>query len=80
MMPDNAFRSILLGRMKSWRDLFWILMTWPLLAQAAGANFQITTFYPSGQISWTNAFTNGICTVETAVQLNGSNGFTAWIP
>ena len=45
-----------------------------------GNNFQITGVNLNGQISWTNAFTSGVCTVETATQLNGTNGHTAWMP
>ncbi|HTR41781.1 MAG TPA: hypothetical protein VMH87_09225 [Pseudomonadales bacterium] len=55
------------------RSLFVALVFCPLLAGAAGTNFQITTFSPSGQISWTNAFPVGVCTVEGAPQLSGSN-------
>ena len=52
----------------------------PLLGQAAGTNFQITDFNCRSQISWTNAFPSGVCTVETAARLSGTNGYTAWIP
>jgi sugar lactone lactonase YvrE len=48
-----------------------------MLAQAAGTNFEINAFNLNGQISWTNAFINGVCTVEAASQLNGN---TAWVP
>ena len=51
-----------------------------MVAQAAGNNFQIKSFNLNGQISWTNAFTNGVCTVEAASRLNGTNGHTAWMP
>jgi len=50
----------------------------PLLAQADGTNFQISSINPTGQISWTNAFTSGVCTVEAATQL--TVGSTVWIP
>jgi len=66
--------------MESIRRLFWFLVLTPTLAQAAGNNFQISAFNLNGQISWTNAFTSGVCTVEAASQLNGINGQTAWIP
>jgi hypothetical protein len=56
------------------------LGTSPLLAQAAGNSFQITAVNPSGQISWTNAFAGGVCTVEAATQLNGSSRQTVWLP
>jgi len=39
--------------------------------------FQITAVNLNGQISWSNAFTSGVCTVETADQLSGDN--TIWI-
>ena len=66
--------------MKSVKRLFWLLAISPMVAQAAGNNFQIKSFNLNGQISWTNAFTNGVCTVEAASRLNGTNGHTAWMP
>jgi hypothetical protein len=51
-----------------------------MLAQAGGNNFQINSVNLNSQISWTNAFTRGVCTVEAAAQLNGASGHTAWIP
>src|SRR5580658_7414802 len=54
----------------------WLLMLIPVLAQAAGSDFQITGI-DSGQISWTNAFSSGVCTVESAWQLNSAN---PWVP
>ena len=51
-----------------------------MLAQAAGTNFQISAFSLNGQISWTNAFIGGVCTVEAASRLDVTNGPTAWIP
>jgi hypothetical protein len=51
-----------------------------MLLQAAGNDFQINAIHLNGQISWTNAFTSGVCTVESAAQLNGANGHAAWIP
>jgi sugar lactone lactonase YvrE len=47
------------------------------LARAAGNNFQIQSFNSDGQISWLNAFTNGVCTVEFASQLTGQ---ITWTP
>ena len=58
--------------------LFWLLGISPMLAQAAGNNFQIHAVNLNGQISWTNAFTSGVCTVEAATQLNGANGHAVW--
>jgi hypothetical protein len=58
----------------------WALILIPILAQATGTNFQITAVNFNDQISWTNAFTSGVCTVEAANQLDGTNGRTAWIP
>jgi hypothetical protein len=49
---------------------FWVLAFCPLFALAAGTNFQITAITPAGQISWTNAFSNGVCTVESVPQLS----------
>ena len=66
--------------MKMTEKLFWLLAFSPMLAQAGGTDFQITSFNPNGQISWTNAFTSGVCTVEVAGQLNGAGGQTAWTP
>ena len=62
------------------RKLCCVLAFAPILALAAGTNFQLRTFLPNGQIAWTNAFPCGVCTVETAAQLNSSAGQTAWIP
>ena len=66
--------------MGSIKKLFWFLAVTPLLALAAGNNFQISAINPNGQIFWTNAFPSGVCTVEAATQLNGANGQTTWIP
>lgn len=62
------------------KKLFWLLVISPTLAQAAGDVFQINAVNLNGQISWTNAFTSGVCTVEAATELNGSNGQTLWNP
>jgi sugar lactone lactonase YvrE len=55
------------------RFLLALLALCPLLARASCTNFQITAFNSSGQISWTNAYPVGVCTVEAAPQLSGSN-------
>jgi hypothetical protein len=55
----------------------WLLMLIPILARAAGSDFQVTAVDASGQISWTNAFSSGVCTVESAGQLSSAN---PWIP
>jgi hypothetical protein len=60
--------------------LFWFLILCPLLTQAAGNSFRINAVNRNGQLFWTNAFTAGVCTVEAAAQLNGSNSHTTWIP
>src|ERR1700722_5948767 len=62
------------------RSLFWLLGISPMLAQAAGTNFQISAINLNGQIFWTNSFTSGVCTVEAAARLDGANGITTWIP
>src|SRR3984957_15745060 len=62
------------------RSLFWLLGISPMLAQAAGTNFQISAINLNGQIFWTNSFTSGLCTVEAAARLDGANGITTWIP
>ncbi len=51
-----------------------------MIAVAAGNSFQISAVNPGGQISWINAFTSGVCTVEAASKLNGAGGHTAWSP
>lgn len=61
-------------------QLGWLLASSPLLALAAGTNFQISDFTQNGHILWTNAFPRGVCTVETASQLGGLGGQTTWIP
>ena len=63
--------------MVSKKKLFWLLVVSPIFAQAAGNNFQISAINLNGQISWTNAFTSGVCTLEASSQLNGQ---MAWIP
>jgi hypothetical protein len=65
---------------KSIIKAFWLLIISPILAQAAGNNFQINGVNLNGQISWINAFTSGVCTVEAAAQLSGTSGDTTWIP
>jgi hypothetical protein len=70
----------LLILMANIRKLLWLLGLSPMLAHAAGKNFQINAVHLDGQISWSNAFTSGVCTVEAATQLNGPHGLTAWIP
>ena len=60
--------------------LRWVLIAIPMLAQAGGTNFQITAVNRNGQISWTNAYPSGVCTLETAAQLNGANGRPVWLP
>jgi hypothetical protein len=59
---------------------FWLLLVIPMWAQAAGTNFEITAVDLNGQISWTNAFTSGVCTVEAAAGFNSAGRATAWIP
>jgi hypothetical protein len=66
--------------MASIKSLFWLLGLSPMLAEAAGNSFQIDAFNLNGQISWINAFTSGVCTVEAASQLSGASGHTAWVP
>ena len=63
--------------MESAKKLFVFLIIGPMLAQADGSNFSINAVNVNGQISWINAFTNGVCTVETIPQLEGN---TAWLP
>jgi DNA-binding beta-propeller fold protein YncE len=55
----------------------WLLMLISGLAQAAESDFQITAM-DGGQISWTNCFSNGVCTVESASQLNRANPWIPW--
>jgi hypothetical protein len=76
----NVIVYYLLPSMEIIRKLCWVLGAIPILAQATGTNLQITGVNLNGQISWTNAFTSGVCTVETATQFNGSNDQTAWVP
>jgi hypothetical protein len=52
--------------------LFCILTLCPLLARADGTNFQVTAFNPAGQISWTNAYPVGVCTVEATPSLSSN--------
>jgi hypothetical protein len=48
-----------------------------LLARAAAADFGISGLTSAGQISWTNAFTNGVCTIEAIPELDGAS---SWNP
>ena len=64
---------------KNIRNLFWLLSLCPLLA-AAGTNLQFTAVSPAGQVTWTNAYPSGVCTIESAATLNGPNGPPAWTP
>jgi hypothetical protein len=63
--------------MAIFKRLFWLWLISPTLAITAGSNFQISSLNLNGQISWTNAFTGGVCTVESASGLSAS---TAWTP
>lgn len=56
--------------------LFCLLVILPMAA-AAGGSFQISAATPDGQILWTNAFLSGVCTIESASQLNAH---TSWVP
>jgi hypothetical protein len=60
--------------------LFWLLGLAPIMAQAAGTNFQISGVNLNGQVSWTNAFSSGVCTVEAATGLTGGSGHGVWVP
>jgi hypothetical protein len=66
--------------MQSIKKLLCLCVISPLLARADGTDFQISALNLNGQISWDNAYTSGVCTVETASQLNDTNGQTVWIP
>lgn len=66
--------------MQKIRILCCVLATTSCLMYANGTNFQITTLTASGLITWSNAFTAGVCTVESASQLNGTNNSVAWVP
>jgi hypothetical protein len=63
--------------MRCLNRVFWLLALCPLFAQGAGTNFQITSFNPTGQIAWTNSFTNGVCTVESAARITNP---ATWTP
>jgi hypothetical protein len=71
---DNIWFIAAMGR------LFFLAGISPMLAQAAGGGLQIDAVNSNGQISWTNAFPSGVCTVEAASQLSGGAGQTAWVP
>lgn len=47
------------------------------MACANAADLTITSVTPTGELTWTNAFTNGVCTVET---LSGLTPTNAWVP
>ena len=36
-----------------------------LFLSAAAATFNLTAITPGGRLDWTNAFTNGVCNVQT---------------
>jgi hypothetical protein len=59
------------------KRLFWFLIISPMVAEAAGNGFQISAVNLNGQISWTNAFASGVCTVEFSAGLSSN---TVWIP
>jgi hypothetical protein len=59
--------------MQSFKNLVWLLIATPVLAQTPGNNLQIGGINPSGQISWSNAFPCGVCTVEATPPFNGGN-------
>ncbi|HUD48482.1 MAG TPA: hypothetical protein VMR33_16730 [Candidatus Baltobacteraceae bacterium] len=59
------------------KKVFWLLVIVPMVAPAAEDDFKVNAFNLDGQISWTNAFTSGVCTVESASRLSGR---TVWVP
>lgn len=66
--------------MECLKRLCGLLVLSPMLVNAAENDFKITSLDPNGAISWTNAFSNGVCTVESAVFLGGNQGVAAWMP
>jgi hypothetical protein len=54
-------------------------MLFPLLAGAAGNGFQIVGPILKNKVSWTNAFTSGVCTLEGTSQFNSPGG-AIWTP
>src|SRR5665213_2689149 len=59
------------------RKVCWFLVLSPILVEAAGNSLQIEALNLNGQISWSNAFASGVCTVESASVLSSN---TAWTP
>lgn len=50
-----------------------------MLAAAQPASLTISSWDPSGRITWTNAFAGGVCTVETATSLEDGMP-NQWLP
>ena len=45
-----------------------ILLSWSFLLSGSAAQFSITSFDRQGNLTWSNAFPAGVCTVESALQ------------
>lgn len=51
------------------RLTFWLALAWASALSAA--DFGVQTFHPGGSITFSNAFTNGVCLVEQAPSVTG---------
>ncbi len=49
------------------------------LGRAAWTDFAISSVTPAGLITWTNAFSNGVCTIESTLALT-NQGTSLWRP
>lgn len=53
------------------KKLFWFFVASWLAGSAFAADVSISAFTRHGDLTWTNVFTNGICTIESAVSVPG---------
>ena len=60
------------------RLVAWLLLGAAPAAPAAGVGIQ--RLGPTGLLTWTNAFTNGVCTIESAPRLPGGTNRAVWTP
>ena len=57
-----------------------VLILCPWLSHGAATNFSIVSASRGGQLAWTNAFSNGVCTLEGATRLSTTNVPGLWQP
>ncbi len=73
----DKFRAAVINNMSKTSALCQVAAIFALHPAVAQTNFQITGLSSVGQITWSNAFPSGVCTVEMTAQFNSSNA--SWV-